>query len=684
MKTFNGVACTDEVNLYDQIFSLTAMVNAYEKQWIEAIPSFANHNHTKSIGYTRLTGIYIEPGKAYLTNAMTIGENEEEEKHIRNYNYGYLYKVQVTDNIAKYSCLKKKIAAYIEGKCCELWVNGVFIYNKGIVNRVFPQLDIKKEDGLIDLDCLYPVLPGVYRIGEYLICADKNFRRGYSYLNTLNTDFLSRIEKVDKKKSKVRISIDTDCIGLAGTEHQELEYQYWWGPKFDKELNSIPLGVTRHNNENYNELLSEIQFTEFGWYIQDGKHTFECEEVTDIPNLKVNDEEMYGCRFVHSMVNQEGIPVHLDGAIRAYTTEKMLTRLDSNIKESDRDEYYKKLWRIDGQISVEEWKELITHYYRDNLMVGEYFGGKDEKLNFHREVENSEHEISLEDFVPCNIQAGDGIRVAICFGENDKPLIHDVWIRPEAYLGSEKYVESETVTLYKMLKSKGIRVRFPFVKKLCFEDMIYNYPIIECQSAKLGTEVIDSLLELCKIWKAKTDDRVISFTLSIRYEEKKVRYSFLGHVNDFVTFFSNGFSIIPEEEKITEWLQKVYDYISKEYKKEKSIRPQEVLAMPGCLRIPRRIVPKQYITSYSKNGEIKLSIPKAEQDIVINNNISALLAFENKESICSKCGKDFFSCGCICEKDNVSEIITKGEPIGIFWANRSAYHQDTTLHLIKR
>lgn len=145
-----------------------------------------------------------------------------------------------------------------------------------------------------------------------------------------------------------------DCIGLAGTEHREFEYAYWWGPKFNNDLNSIPLGVTRHENEHYNESLSEIRSTEFGWYIQDNNHTFECEEITDIPNLTVDGTDMYACRFVHSMVDKDtGVPDHLDGAIRAYTTEKMIERLDISIKESDRDTVYTKIWRIDGGIPVE-------------------------------------------------------------------------------------------------------------------------------------------------------------------------------------------------------------------------------------------------------------------------------------------------------------------------------------------
>ena len=77
---------------------------------------------------------------------------------------------------------------------------------------------------------------------------------------------------------------------------------------------------------------------DFGWYEQDDKHTFECEEISGVPNLRIDGVELYGCRFVHSMVdNASGLPTHLDGAIRAYDTEKMTRRNDISIKDCERD-----------------------------------------------------------------------------------------------------------------------------------------------------------------------------------------------------------------------------------------------------------------------------------------------------------------------------------------------------------
>ena len=70
MKEYSGIAVTDQINRYNEIFSLHAMYSAYNMQWNEIIPSFANHDHTKCIGISQLTGLYLEPKRAYTTNKL--------------------------------------------------------------------------------------------------------------------------------------------------------------------------------------------------------------------------------------------------------------------------------------------------------------------------------------------------------------------------------------------------------------------------------------------------------------------------------------------------------------------------------------------------------------------------------------------------------------------------------------
>ena len=683
MVTYGGIGVTDEINRYNEIFTLQAMFHAYEKQWNEIIPSFANHNHKMSIGFSKLTGIFLDSRTAYMTNSMTIGENAEEETKIRENNYRILYETAVLNNIDKYRLLEKELEKFIVGEVSYYWTNGVLIHNKDIVKRVFPDLFSKMENGLLDIGLLSPVLPGVYKIGKFLVFAHLYFRRDYSYLNTLNTPFLSRIEALDHNVNSIRIAIDLDCIGLAGTEHSEHEYSYWWGPKFSDDLKSIPLGVTRHENEHYHKILSNCVRTEFGWYIQDNKHTFESEEVIDVPNIKIAGADMYACRFVHSMVdNTTGLPVHLDGAIRTYSDNKIIERLDISIKDSERDTIYKKLWRIDGTIPICSWKELITHYYRDNMMVGEYFGAKDDKLDYSVQKRDDKelNEIRFEDFVPCNIVRGEGIKIYFSYAPQEKTSEqYDICVRTKSsfvHKGQQfKYIESETISLCKLIERKGCHVRMPFCKEISFNDMVYNYPIFECRTLIDAKTVVTAVKEMCAKWKQNGDDRIISFTIKVPYENRAGVFRFLGHVDDFNDYYANSFDSIPDENDILDWLQKSYDFIKKTFTTIKSsARPFDIIGPGGCLSVRRNYVPPKRIASQRNDGHVTLFLTKEEKKVVDAHGITAVVALIDESVRCSKCKRDYRKCNCIktIDKDVIEEI-EKGTLIGATWTNRNAF-----------
>ena len=129
--------------------------------------------------------------------------------------------------------------------------------------------------------------------------------------------------------------------------------------------------------------------------------TFECEELCDKENVSFDDGQtmLWGCRYVHSMINlSTGLPTHLDGAIRLYNDEQILERIDSktDISKCGKNSEYIKLWRIDNDFSVAMWKELISSFYRENALIGEYFGGVDEKFDQIRKESNEHNSVVTE------------------------------------------------------------------------------------------------------------------------------------------------------------------------------------------------------------------------------------------------------------------------------------------------
>lgn len=186
------------------------------------------------------------------------------------------------------------------------------------------------------------------------------------------------VKQTKNEKIKVRLSLDRDMIGLAQTYHDTIELEYWRGPKFNDDISQIKLGVSVHGNSEFQKQYYGISQTEFWWKNENGQQTLEAEELKEHPSNGVDDDS-YGCRYVHSIYN-EGAKAfeHFDGAIRMYDTEKMLMRIEKDIKSAGKNSIYTKLFRIDGELSIPDWKTLVCHYFQANPLIHEYFDAQEE------------------------------------------------------------------------------------------------------------------------------------------------------------------------------------------------------------------------------------------------------------------------------------------------------------------
>lgn len=94
-----------------------------------------------------------------------------------------------------------------------------------------------------------------------------------------------------------------------------------------------------------------------------------------------------------------------------------------------------KLWRLYGNIPPTLWKELITHYYRDNKLIGEYFNGRDEQ-----EIEKATTVINdeidpVKKCVPYSLNEGDGLRFSIRYKQRETSASeYDILVRTNQVL----------------------------------------------------------------------------------------------------------------------------------------------------------------------------------------------------------------------------------------------------------
>lgn len=685
-----GIGITDGISRYNTKCTIGALIKAYADTWKYGLPMNFNHDKTKLVGWTSLLSLYFEPNSAKLTNISMFPENDEERQEIENRIRAFQFE-QFKEEEANFRNLIDKIKDHISSNY-KKYLNGcVCIYDKDIIKNVIPSIiEDLDDDGLIEVSKLKEKLPGVYEKEGFIIFAHQYFRRGLSRFNSLNEPFFEKFTSISKLRNiSAKIAIDFDVIGLVNTERETMEFQYWWGPKFNDTFSDIEHGVTRHKNEKYDRFLNPILHTDFWWYKQDYKSTFECEEIIDVPNLDL-ESEMYGCRFVHSMIdNQSDKPIHLDGAVRGYTEEGMLIRLEQKISETERNTEYTKLWRLDGDIPPAEWKKLITHYYRDNKLIGEYFNGEDKHETIKKNTMVNNEIEAIKKYVPYALNEGDGLRFSISYKEREMlKNEYDILVRTNQVFIREgnrsKYIDTEATTLFKLIKGKNINIREPMdsVKRIAFNDTVINFPILLCrgeaaiQNADVVLECIDTL---CDAWIFKGNDTIISFSIEIEYENNNVLFSYAGHVKDISAWIRNENSNFPiSTKKIEIWCEEFAQFLYSYPVSNNQPETFELLNEDGTLSFERVFIENDMIEN-TKSDEIGLLatffIPKDDKilsEALLKNELSMGAAIHVKHSFCSNCNIEYRDCNCIKFVEEVYEKIKDAEVLGLYWTNRKA------------
>lgn len=710
MEIYQGVAITDGLNRKNHFMPLSTILKAYRDSWNSIIPMNLGHDRTKPIGYTKLTGVYMEPGKAYVTNEAAIMETNEEHEAMHKMIKAYDYKVFCEKHKEELDVLIRKLGDALSNTFRVAPVGqAVAIRDKDIVCRLFPEWTETFRDGLADVKDLEPVysknedgnkgflIPGVFYKEGYLLFAHQFFRRSLSILNSTNEEFFNSFEKMRNTPDiDMKLALDLDMVGLPGTEHPEMEYQYIRGPHFDNDLESIPEGVTCHDNEHYDNVFSNLLSTQFYWHTQDGKRTFECEELCDKENVSFDDGNtlLWGCRYVHSMLNPStGLPTHLDGAIRIYDDEQILERIDTktDISKCGKNSKYIKLWRIDNDFPVAMWKELISSFYRENALIGEYFGGIDEKYEQIKEQEKEHNSVIAKpnDFEHIELTKGDGIRIYVHYTNKfEVAKERDIGIyNKDAFICHDgtriKILDADTITLLKYLKRKGLLVRVPATSLVDFNDMIYNFPTLCCKNEKVVDVVIEAIKELCQVWEKNEDDRLIAFGIMVNLKNEAGHVSFAGHVSDFVQIFSN----VPKLYDILfgEWIEAIYQ-------KNNSFKsgddyPNKFKLIHGDVVCFQRLIvhPSKIHKICWEDGVMnaQLNISRDEGEYLREHKINIAPFFRIKEDVCQKCGGDYSQCNCVkfIDKDVFDEVVKADLP-GMTWTNRNAWFPKGQLEFV--
>jgi hypothetical protein len=208
------------------------------------------------------------------------------------------------------------------------------------------------------------------------------FLRRY-YSASPNFVFLRRLGRfaAEQRESQVAVALNTAHCAPVTETMAVFEEDYWYGPPFALQRIHDPTwtGVTRHWTQPPGEPLHyPVAVTEFVWQLDSPTlKSLQIEETYYPMDTEWNpqdDKPWFINRYVHSIRDMAAHSfVHLDGAVKLFDK----ANYDPYKRRSKRAAlHYKKLFRIDGVISDDDWMQLVAHYLRGNDHVHEYFGAE--------------------------------------------------------------------------------------------------------------------------------------------------------------------------------------------------------------------------------------------------------------------------------------------------------------------
>jgi hypothetical protein len=658
MRSCFAIVNTDLVNKQNMRIPAFALVSALEQTRGAGTPMLISHDVHRPLGWTRAAGMQADAHRVALVAQMSFAETTAEEQHIGKMAQAYFAR--------QHSRITPDQTQFREAAC---------VLDPGIVRRKFPGLfsNVDKH-GLVPIKPLKAIAPGVYEVGDGLcVFAHSYFRRSFSPYNNLNAPFLERLQAVAGASDLVfKIALDPDAVALRETYKMPIELAHWRGPKFTDDLTAIPAGVTRHEATDTLRHYHSIRCTEFWWHNQSGIQNLECEEVLENPAPGVS-HEAYGCRYVHSMVDAgTQRPTHLDGAVRMYDGQGIMDRWDLDIDKAGKKSKYTKLWRVDGDLPIATWKELIGDYFRDNTLVGEYLSGHDEteiaekaqeQPEYHLGVPLLKPEDGLEVFVSMvSVSPGPSVEViptfSVTLDDTDVP-----------------WIEFSALDLIKLMRRRGMAVEIPVnVALMAFEDRDINFPRIVHRGSTAGEDALRSVECLAELLTdVKNDDRNISVTLDVEDADGAMRYSLLGNAASFRRLRTRPFdTFVASSKDLGAWLERAKSACG-----DTTGSPHHDLTYleeDGTYRLERPRIPWEMIVKI-ESGDIAISCSTDDQPLLsavqARNSRAALVALVEKAT-CNRCQCAYQECGCCVLVDGGSVTVDKCGAHFYVWTERLA------------
>ncbi|HEN3658798.1 TPA: hypothetical protein U5E24_002587 [Yersinia enterocolitica] len=252
-----------------------------------------------------------------------------------------------------------------------------------------------ERDGLFVFDDIAKVVSpsphqeGLFVCNDYIIMADPCYRRQMYPMANWAPRFIALFWQLNSPDITKYIAIDENRVRIDIDSHSFVELDTWYGAPFNEDISKIKNGTTKLrppldiDSQSINNLFAETYCLDINWSERDQVKTFQAVEIKSQDVQVVMDEQVfYPVRYLHAEFDLiKGEFRHFDGAIQFFTEDEYFKRRDSDFNMVFKSiEHIKarsrKVFKLNGSISVELWVEFCCHFFAKDPLVFEYFTGK--------------------------------------------------------------------------------------------------------------------------------------------------------------------------------------------------------------------------------------------------------------------------------------------------------------------
>lgn len=238
------------------------------------------------------------------------------------------------------------------------------------------------KKGLVVMDRSWEVDPQILFYKQHALSYHQLLRRHFnSRINDQLLGTLIRSWRADLTSS-LRVALDERRLLDGAAFRAWGEFDYWYGPPLTEQSLDDPnaIGVTRFLSIPRDDTSGLFDFSQLivRWtYDRDAnRKVCEIEElIADATRPPGRYQSLVMLRYLHA-IRDLGIRrfTHVDGAVRGYRPETYERRAaePSGLGPKVEPDAYRKLWRIDGAISTDDWSNMVARWYRHNELALEY------------------------------------------------------------------------------------------------------------------------------------------------------------------------------------------------------------------------------------------------------------------------------------------------------------------------